>query len=126
MTRLRVNEARSIVTEELERVGWQTESTFTVQTGARPEADRLAWWHKRTPGEERADTDRSLAYLRAYNRIAGNMKVYACGIFLETKRLWMDRSVMSRLERDGYVTFEGEGKSEPWFELTAKGQDWIA
>ena len=52
--------------------------------------------------------------------------MYAGGLFLARKRLWMDRSVMSRLERDGYVSFEGSEKSEPWFELTTKGRKWIA
>jgi DNA-binding PadR family transcriptional regulator len=38
--------------------------------------------------------------------------------------LWMDRSVISRLERDGYLTFVPEGR-EPWFELTDEGRRYI-
>lgn len=37
----------------------------------------------------------------------------------------MDRSIMSRLERDGYLTFEGKGKREPWFALTENEQAFV-
>ncbi len=40
----------------------------------------------------------------------------------------MDRSIISRLERDGYLSFSerADGEYEPTFELTAKGREWIA
>lgn len=125
MKRYTEREAREILREELKRVGYDTISAFTIQEGARPGANELAWWHANTPDNESADTERSLGYLRAYERISGG-RMFAGGLFLERKRLWMDRSVMSRLERDGFVSFEGEGAREPWFALTARGCDWTA
>lgn len=32
---------------------------------------------------------------------------------------------MSRVERDGYLGFNGVECSEPWFELTEMGERWI-
>lgn len=125
MKRLKELEARTVVAEELERAGWDTASTFTVGDGARRGTAVLSWWHENTPANETSETQRSIAYLRAYLRIGGE-KLYAGGLFLERRRLWMDRSVMSRLERDGYIAFEGEGTREPYFVLTKKGRQLIA
>lgn len=120
MARLRDTEARRVISDELARTGWDTISTFTVQEGRRPASETLAWWHENTPGNETADTARSVAYLRAYLKIGGP-KLYAGGLFLERRRLWMDRSIISRLEREGYLAFKGEDLKEPYFELTPKG-----
>ena len=120
MKRCKVREARAIIAEELAYADWDAASSFTVESGARPGAETQAWWHENTPGNERSGTLRSLAYLRAYLRISGEMPLYACGLFLEQRRLWMDRSIMSRLVRDGFLAFAGEGKKEPWFEVTDK------
>jgi hypothetical protein len=125
VSRLREAEARRVITEELARTGWDTASTFTVQEGRRPATEAFAWWHANTPGNEAAETAHSLAYLRAYLKIGGP-KLYAGGLFLERRRLWMDRSIISRLERDGYLRFAGEGSSEPYLELTPAGEDLIA
>lgn len=125
MKRTRAVEARRIISEELARAGWDTVSTFTVEDGARPGAENLEWWHENTPANESSETFRNLAYLRAYLKIAGEAPLYACGLLLDRRRLWMDRSIMSRLERDGYLTFEGSGKREPWFALTESGQAFI-
>ena len=125
MTRLRESEARRVITEELARTGWDTASTFTVREGRRPATEALAWWHANTPENEAAETSRSVAYLRAYLKIGGP-KLYAGGLFLERRRLWMDRSIISRLERDGYLRFAGEGSSEPHFELTLAGGALVA
>lgn len=125
MTRVSATEARAILQLELDRVGWPALSALTIEDGARPGAAKLDWWHKRTPESESSDTKRNLAYLRAYSRIGGE-RLYAGGLFLTRKRLWMDRSVISRLERDGYLKFCGEERPEPWFELTQQGEDWIA
>lgn len=114
-------EARAIIAEELARQDWQTASTFTVRDGARPESQTLSWWHQNTPAEETAETPRSIAYLRAYLRIGGP-RLYAGGLLLRRRRLWMDRSIMSRLERDGYVQFVGEGTRDPYFALTPAGE----
>jgi hypothetical protein len=96
-------------------------STFTVESGKRPSSGHLSWWHENTPANGAAETARNLAYMRAYLRISGDGRLFAGGLFLEKKRLWMDRSVVSRLERDGYLTFHAVG-SEPYFDLTEKGQ----
>ena len=125
MTRVSASEARAILQFELDRAGWPALSAMTIETGARPGTANLEWWHERTPDSESSDTKRNLAYLRAYSRIGGE-RLYAGGLFLSRKRLWMDRSVISRLERDRYLKFCGKDKTEPWFELTQKGQDWIA
>lgn len=125
MNRMRQEAARKVVSEELARVGWDTASTFTVGDGARPLTQTLAWWHENTPEAESADTKRSVAYLRAYLRVGGG-RLYAGGIFLDRRRLWMDRSIISRLERDGYLRFVGEGTKEPYFELTPAGEALVA
>lgn len=123
--RKRASEARRILEEELRNANWDAASAFTVESGARPGAKALGWWHENTPLNESSDTTRNLAYLRAYSRIGGE-RLYAGGLFLDRKRLWMDRSVISRLERDGYLQFCGADKTEPWFELTEQGHNWIA
>lgn len=123
--RLKAIDARSVLAEELERAGWPAESSFTIGDGARPGTGSLAWWHERTPSNETSETVRSVAYLRAYLRIGGD-KLFAGGLFLDRRRLWMDRSVISRLERDGYLSFEGEGTREPYFVLTDRGRDLVA
>ncbi len=131
MVRLRKTEAFNVLNAELAAVGHNfeggrdTASSFKVRDGARPGALRLDWWHANTPDNERSDTLRNLAYLRAYHRIGGE-RMYAGGLFLDRQRLWMDRSVMSRLERDGMILFNGADTKEPWFELTDVGRAWTA
>ena len=121
MKRLKPLEARAIIAEEFGREGWQTASTFTVGDGRRPDSETLEWWHENTPANESSETRRSLAYLRAYLLIGGE-KLYAGGLFLDRRRLWMDRSVTSRLERDGCLCFEGKTRREPYFVLKKKGE----
>lgn len=122
----RVSEAQamSIITEELARQSWDTASTFTIREGARPGTKDISWWHEKTPAEETADTPRSVAYLRAYLRIGGS-RLYAGGLFLKRRRLWMDRSIISRLERDGYIAFGGANEREPYFTLTTSGESLV-
>jgi len=117
-------QARAVLTEELDRVGGKTVSAFMVGDTLRPEAATLAWWHAKTPTATRSNTPRTQAYLRAYLRIAGDAKLYAGGVLLDLGRLWMDRSVISRLERDGYLSFMNLSP-EPWFELTQKGEAFV-
>jgi hypothetical protein len=114
-------EARTAIAEELEREGWYTASTFTVRDGGRPGTDSLQWWHENTPDIETSETQRSVAYLRAYLRIGG-ASLYAGSLFLKRRRLWMDRSIISRLERDGYLEFAGQESREPYFILTSAGE----
>ncbi|MBC7985083.1 MAG: hypothetical protein H7X93_00195 [Sphingomonadaceae bacterium] len=124
MNRVRETRANAILNEELDRVDWAERSAFTVRDGERGEAGSLEWWHQNTPDNERSETTRSLGYLRAYLRIAGEDAIYATGIRLHRRVLWMDRSVMSRLERDGYLQFDGSTKV-PRFLLTDKGRAWV-
>lgn len=123
MTRLTKAAARRILQEELSSLGYDVISAFQVEEGARPGSDELDWWHENTPANERSETRRSQAYLRAYLRIAGEMPMYAGGLLLDKRRLWLDRSVISRCERDGYLAFE-PGRN-PQFRLTAKGRQWL-
>lgn len=118
--------ALAFLDEELERVGWPTRSSFTVEKQKRPGSQRLSWWHENTPEAERADTPRSLAYLRAYFRITGGRPLPAGGLRLHKGRVWMDRSIISRLEREGFLAFEPTGHFEPCFVLTDKGRSWLA
>ncbi len=123
--RLRTTEARAILAEELAVVGWPVEPTFTFEDDPRPDAANEHWWHANTPPNESSETKRNIAYLRAYIRIAVGMPLYATGILLDRKRLWMDRSVISRLTRDGYLRFDHIGK-DAVFILTEAGERLIA
>lgn len=123
MRRLKKTEAREILRKELEQLGYDVISAFQIEEGARPGSEELEWWHRNTPTVERSDTLRSQGYLRAYFRIAGDMPLYAGGLLLDKKRLWLDRSVISRSERDGYIAFRNG--PPPFFVLTEKGRQWI-
>lgn len=122
MPRLKKSEARQIIDEELERLGLGF-AAFEVKDGFRPGANDLAWWHAHTPARERAETKYNLAHLRAYVLIAGGESLPAGGIPLVQQRLWMDRSVISRLERDGYLQFIPGLHAA--FSLTEKGRSWL-
>jgi hypothetical protein len=54
----------------------------------------------------------------------GGPRLYAEGLLLERARVYMDRSVVRRLERDGYVEFH-EGR-DPYFAISTKGEQLIA
>lgn len=123
MGRLKKTEAREVLREELEKVGYDAISAFQVEEGARPGTEELEWWHQNTPANERSETRRSQGYLRAYLKIAGDLPIYAGGLLLDKKRLWLDRSVISRCERDGYIAFES-GRN-PTFSITEKGREWL-
>lgn len=119
--RLKKAEAKQILDEEVARLDCGF-AAFEVKDGPRPGANELAWWHERTPASERSETRYNLAHLRAYVRIAGE-QLTAVGIPLERQRLWMDRSVISRLTRDGYLEFVPAMHSA--FILTERGRDWL-
>jgi hypothetical protein len=125
LKRLKTYEARAIIAEELQHSGWETASSFTVEDGRRPGTEDLSWWHENTPRDETSETPRSTAYLRAYVKIGGP-RLFAGGLFLDRRRLWMDRSIISRLERDGYLAFHGEGTREPFFALTERGEQLVS
>lgn len=120
--RLKRTEAKRIIDEETARLGCGF-AAFEVKDGLRPGANDLAWWHEHTPAAERSETRYNLAHLRAYVRIAGSDRLTAVGLPLDRQRLWMDRSVISRLERDGYLAFEPGLYAA--FALTERGRDWL-
>jgi len=119
-------EARAKLDEELARLGLPPALSFPVEKQKRPGTQRLDWWHENAPESESADTLRSLAYLRAYVWMTGNRPLPAGGLRLRKDRLWMDRSVVSRLARDGFLALESSGHFEPSFVVTGKGRHWIA
>lgn len=123
MARLKKMEAKRIIDDEVARLGLGF-AAFEVKDGPRPGSNDLVWWHEHTPAAERADTKYNLAHLRAYVRIAGGESLPAVGIPLDRQRLWMDRSTISRLERDGYLEFIPASYST--FSLTEKGRAWLA
>ena len=122
----RKGEALAILDEEFERVGLPTPPAFTIEKQKLPGSQKLAWWHAVTAEPEAADTLRCLAYLRTYVRITGGRPLPAGGLRLHKDRVWMDRAVVSGLERDGILAFEPTGHFEPSFVVTEKGRQWIA
>ncbi len=122
----RKEDALTFLAEELARVGLPVEAAFTIEKQKRPGSQKLAWWHKDTPEPAAAALPRSLAYLRAYVRITGGRPLPAGGLRLHKDRVWMDKAVVSALERDGFVAFEPTGHFEPSFIVTEKGHHWIA
>jgi len=127
VVRTRSAEAKRVLADELKNAGWDAVSACTIEKKPRIEAQDLSWWHQNTPPGERSETLRNLSYLRAYIKIAQSERLAAQGIQIEGARLWMDRSVISRLERDGYLKFDDKptGAFEPMFELTDAGREWI-
>jgi hypothetical protein len=89
---------------------------MTVSHGAREDARALDWWYSGNVEEEGSITSRTIAYLRTYLDVAGQPKLYAAGIPLDRGRLWMDKYVIRRLHRDGYLEFH-DGK-DPFFAPT--------
>src|ERR1700712_210395 len=122
----RKEEALAFLAEELERLGLPAEGGFAIEKQKQPGSQRLSWWHDKTPELEGADMPRCLAYLRAYFRITGGRPLPAGGLRLHKDRVWMDRLVVSALERDGFLAFEPTGHFEPSFVATEKGQHWIS
>jgi hypothetical protein len=122
----RKEEALAILDEEFERVDLPTPSGFTIEKQKLPGSQKLAWWHNSGAEAESGDVLRSLAYLRTYLRITGGRPLPAGGLRLHKDRVWMDKAVISMLERDGFLAFEPTGHFEPSFVVTEKGRHWIA
>lgn len=120
------DEALAFLAEELARVGLPAEGAFTIEKQKRPGSQRLTWWHADTPELGSADMPRSLAYLRTYVRITGGRPLPAGGLRLHKDRVWMDKAIVSGLERGGFLAFEPTGHFEPSFVVTDKGQHWLA
>ena len=125
-------EALAMLDEEFERVGLPTPPAFTTEKQKRPGSQKLAWWHDNTPEAENGSEQegggalRSLAYLRTYCRITGGRPLPAGGLRLRKDRVWMDKAIISGLERDGILAFEPTGHFEPSFVVTEKGRQWMA
>ena len=122
----RKEEALAILDEEFERVGLPTPPAFTTEKQKLPGSQKLAWWHAAAVDPESGAALRSLAYLRTYVRITDGRPLPAGGLRLRKDRVWMDKSVISGLERDGILAFEPTGHFEPSFVVTEKGRHWIA
>lgn len=112
--------------EEFARVGVLTPPAFTIEKQKRPGSQKLAWWHADTPEQDSADMARRLAYLRTYVRITGGRPLPAGGLRLHKDRVWLDKAIVSGLERDGLLAFEPTGHFEPSFVVTEKGRHWMA
>jgi hypothetical protein len=121
----RKEEALAMLGEEFERVGLLTPAAFTIEKQKLPGSQKLAWWHANGPEAESGDRLRGLAYLRTYFRITGGRPLPAGGLKLHKDRVWMDKAVISTLERDGFLAFEPTGHFEPSFVVTEKGRHWI-
>ena len=123
-------EALAILEQELARVNSPARAEFTIEKQKRPGSQRLSWWHEGAADDasedEGARTLRSLALLRAWLRITGGRPLPAGGLKLRKDRIWLDRSIVSGLERDGVLAFEPTGHFEPSFIVTEKGRNWIA
>lgn len=122
----RKDEALAMLDEEFARVGVVTPSAFNIEKQKLPGSQKLAWWHDNGPEAESVDWMRGLAYLRTYFRITGGRSLPAGGLRLRKDRVWMDKAVISMLERDGFLAFEPTGHFEPSFVVTEKGRHWIA
>jgi hypothetical protein len=121
----RKEEALAILEEELARVESPAPASFTIEKQKRPGSQRLTWWHENLPEPDGDDPWRSLAFLRAYVRIVDGRPLPAGGLRLRKDRVWLDKAIISELERDGFLEFEPTGHFEPSFVLTDKGRRWI-
>jgi hypothetical protein len=122
----RKSEALAMLEEELGRVGCAGRAQLTIEKQKLPGSQKLAWWQAQAPASESADALRNLAYLRTYFRITGGRPLPAGGLRLHKDRVWLERSVIASLERDGFFSFAAEGHFEPSFVVTEKGRHWIA
>lgn len=122
----RKGEALAMLDEEFERVGLATPASFAIEKQKLPGSQKLAWWHGKGSEDEGCDSLSALAYLRTYCRITGGRPLPAGGLKLHKDRVWMDKTVVSMLERDGFLAFEPTGHFEPSFVVTEKGRQWIA
>jgi hypothetical protein len=122
----RKGEALAILDEEFARVDLPTPPALPIEKQKLPGSQKLAWWHADAAEPEGTDPLRSLAYLRTYVRITGGRPLPAGGLRLHKDRVWMDKAIISGLERDGILVFEPTGHFEPSFVVTEKGRHWMA
>ena len=121
----RKGEALAILDEEFARVDLPTPPAFTIEKQKLPGSQKLAWWQAEAPELVGENALRSLAYLRTYVRITGGRPLPAGGLRLHKDRVWMDKTVIAGLERDGILAFEPTGHFEPSFVVTEKGRLWM-
>ena len=119
-------EALAMLDEELARVDLPTPTGFSVEKQKRPGSQKLAWWHGDPDAIDAVETLTSLAWLRTWLRITGGRALPAGGLRLHKDRVWLDRAIVGRLERDGILAFELTGHFEPSFVLTDQGREWLA
>ncbi len=118
--RLREHEAKKILGEEIDRIGGGYENHLVRTDGPRSEANELDWWYSGNVEEQGAITKRTIAFFRAYERIAGELGLQAQGLLLEKGRVHMDKYVIRRLHHDGYLAFVKSAFS--YFEITPSGR----
>jgi hypothetical protein len=117
-------EAQAIITAELRKLSAELDDRTQFKSGPNVAARSHEWWIK-YDDHESATTDRNKALLRAYMAIGGE-RLWAIGLPLSDKeRVYMDRSVMRRLEKGGFVEWR-DGKTEPYFLVTPAGQTFIS
>lgn len=117
-------EAQSIISEELHKLDPTLDDRTDFKTGPRVEARNHSWWTD-VGDKEAVDTDRNRGLLRAYHRIGG-VRLWAIGLSLKDRqRVYMERSAMRRLEAGGFIRWIETG-SEPYFELTDAGKQFIS
>jgi len=124
MKRLTASEARDQLKAHIAALQADCEPIITVNHGPRAEARAIDWWYDGNVEEEGRITSRTIAYLRTYLDAAGQPKLYAAGIPLARGRLWMDKYVVRRLHKDGYLAFH-QGM-EPFFTPTEQAEALIA
>ncbi|MCW1430987.1 hypothetical protein [Novosphingobium sp. JCM 18896] len=119
-------EALAMLDEEFARVDLPTPAGLHIEKQKRPGSQKLAWWHGDPDAIDAVETLASLAWLRTWLRITGGRALPAGGLRLHKDRVWLDRAIIGRLERDGILAFEPTGHFEPSFVLTDQGREWLA
>jgi hypothetical protein len=114
-------EATSILIQQCSELG-EPSSSKPTRAPINKALNRKHYWSG--VSDNMASTERSKAYLRAYQEIAGDAPIYATGILLTRGRMPLDKSVMWRLMRDGFVEFK-ELPLHSQFEITPDGQSWM-
>ena len=116
----------AILDEEFARVDLPTPAGLPIEKQKRPGSQKLTWWHAEADAADAVETMTSLAWLRTWLRITGGRALPAGGLRLHKDRVWLDRAIVGRLERDGILAFEPTGHFEPSFVLTDAGREWLA
>lgn len=111
--------------EAIAAVGGGYRDNLTRTDQPRAEAKELSWWYAGNVEQEGSITRRTIAYLHAYLKIAGNGQLHASGLLLDQGRVHMDKYVIRRLHQDGFLVFN-ESRMSPYFTVTEKGDELLA